>query len=367
MAEGTGIAVIFPGIGYTCEKPLLYYAAKLAMKKGFEIRRICYKDMPSGVKGDKRKMKLAFLQGLKCAEEELSDVTWKQYSRILFIGKSVGTVIAAAFANKYNLPVRSICYTPVEETFLFADANSIMFHGTADPWAVTSVVQTGCQRLRIPLYLTENANHSLETGDLMTDLDTLKKVMLKSEEFIAGCAPKRRQPLRIRKCLRQDLYPLVQMYNRVICHLEEHVNYPKWKMNDYPSYESVRLAIEAGSQYAAFEGENCVGAFILNQDVRGDDSKAVWKIKAAPEEVYYIHTLAVDPERARLGIAEEMVEYCIVKAREEQKKAIRLDVVPGNEPAIRLYEKMKFTSPGKADLGRGIKEIPVFQLYERAL
>jgi phosphoglycolate phosphatase len=27
------IAVIFPGIGYTCDKPLLYYAGKFAQEK----------------------------------------------------------------------------------------------------------------------------------------------------------------------------------------------------------------------------------------------------------------------------------------------------------------------------------------------
>lgn len=31
------IAVLFPGIGYTCDKPLLYYSAKLAAEKGYEV------------------------------------------------------------------------------------------------------------------------------------------------------------------------------------------------------------------------------------------------------------------------------------------------------------------------------------------
>lgn len=30
------MAVFFPGIGYHCDKPLLYYAQKLAAEKGYE-------------------------------------------------------------------------------------------------------------------------------------------------------------------------------------------------------------------------------------------------------------------------------------------------------------------------------------------
>ena len=34
MENTKKIAVFFPGIGYTCDKPLLYYSAKLAAAKG---------------------------------------------------------------------------------------------------------------------------------------------------------------------------------------------------------------------------------------------------------------------------------------------------------------------------------------------
>lgn len=33
------IAVLFPGIGYTCDKPLLYYTGKLAVARGY-IKRL---------------------------------------------------------------------------------------------------------------------------------------------------------------------------------------------------------------------------------------------------------------------------------------------------------------------------------------
>lgn len=40
------------------------------------------------------------------------------------------------------------------------------------------------------------------------------------------------------------------------------------------------------------------------------------------------------------------------------------DIVPGNAPAKRLYEKNGFRYAGTFDLERGIGHIPVFSLYE---
>ena len=65
-----------------------------------------------------------------------------------------------------------------------------------------------------------------------------------------------------------------------------------------------------------------------------------------------------------LPAMDKVSALCIQYARKNGYKAIRLDVVPGNVPAIRLYEKMGFTYAGTADLLRGIEDIPLFDLYE---
>lgn len=59
-----------------------------------------------------------------------------------------------------------------------------------------------------------------------------------------------------------------------------------------------------------------------------------------------------------------MVEYCIRYANEHGYSAIRLDVVPDNVPARKLYEKCGVQYAGDVDLERGIEMIPVFSMYE---
>jgi len=45
------LAVLFPGIGYHCDKPLLYYAAKLAKSQQYEVLSVPYSGFPEKVRG----------------------------------------------------------------------------------------------------------------------------------------------------------------------------------------------------------------------------------------------------------------------------------------------------------------------------
>ena len=92
------LAVVFPGIGYHCDKPLLYHAKKVAAAHGYEVREVPYQGFPAKVKGDPDKMRQSFLMAMEQSEELLRDVDWERYEQILFLSKSVGTCVAAAFA-----------------------------------------------------------------------------------------------------------------------------------------------------------------------------------------------------------------------------------------------------------------------------
>lgn len=182
------IACLFPGIGYTCDKPLLYYSWKLLKGLGWEIIPVQYSGFPSGVKGNAEKMQQCAHMALEQAEELLQEIDWTEYSDILLIGKSVGTVVCTAYAKRHGLKCRQILFTPVETTFQFAGQNAVAFHGTADPWADTKAIEQSCRKLAIPLYETENANHSLETGDVDADIKEMRKVMKIVRKYVQNDA-----------------------------------------------------------------------------------------------------------------------------------------------------------------------------------
>jgi len=175
MSDKKKLAVIIPGIGYTCDRSLLYYAGKTAQEKNYEVLRIRFENFPKGEKGDPEFIQQCFIQAQHQLAVQLQDVEWSRYKKIAFIAKSVGTAAAADYISENGIEAKLVLFTPLVETFRFVTPKkAIAFHGTADPWAKTDGVVGACEALEIPLYLTEDANHSLETGHVKQDLKTLK-------------------------------------------------------------------------------------------------------------------------------------------------------------------------------------------------
>ena len=177
------IAVIFPGIGYHVDKPLLYYSRKLARSYGYEIKCAEYGELPSGVKGDEKKMYAAYKLAMENVTRQLSDIDFSSYSQVLFISKSIGTAVAATYDADNQIGAGHIYYTPVEASFQKIGTRGIVFHGTGDDWAKTEVIKEECQKRGLPLFLTENANHSMETGDTLRDIEILREIMQNTEKY----------------------------------------------------------------------------------------------------------------------------------------------------------------------------------------
>ncbi len=178
------IAVLLPGIGYTCDKPLLYYSGKLARSLGWEVLPIPYGGFPPKVQGDQDRLRDSIRIALTQTEEKLQGVDWAQYEEILFISKSIGTAVATAYTALHGIRCRHILFTPLEETFAHPVTDAIAFHGTSDPWAETKRIRALCAELGFPLYTTEQANHSLETGNVRQDIRNLAEVMEQVAAYI---------------------------------------------------------------------------------------------------------------------------------------------------------------------------------------
>lgn len=171
------LVCIFPGIGYTCDKPLLYYAAKLAKSRGYDVVCVNYTGFPKDIRGDGRKIKEAVLVGERQTDEILKDIAWNHYDERIFISKSIGTAISIQYAKKITQSVKHILLTPLKESFCGIDTfDAIAFHGTMDNWAKTKEIVQECEKRAIPLHIFEKANHSLETGDIYEDLVILNQV-----------------------------------------------------------------------------------------------------------------------------------------------------------------------------------------------
>ena len=165
------------------------------------------------------------------------------------------------------------------------------------------------------------------------------------------------------KCTEEHIPPVSKLYADTLSHLEATVNYPKWT-KQYPSEASVRETVGRGEQYACVDGGRVVGAVVINDDPHGDYTAGEWSRELSEGEYLVIHTLAVSPDAAGGGIGGFIVDKCIEAARMSGYRAIRIDVVPDNAPAIGLYLKKGFKPAGVKDLKRNIEAIPRFALFE---
>ena len=100
------LAVLFPGIGYHIDKPLLYYSAKLARARGCDLLAVQYPALPTGLRGHAEKIEQAVQTALSAAEEQLTAIDWTAYDRVFFLSKSIGTAIAARYAVQHNIHPR---------------------------------------------------------------------------------------------------------------------------------------------------------------------------------------------------------------------------------------------------------------------
>lgn len=181
------IAVVFPGIGYNNDKPLLYYASKLASELGYEnIIKVTYiSKINTNIRGNEKAMRETFDELYSDASMQLNDIDFTQYDDILFISKSIGTAVATAYADSHDISnVKHILYTPLVYTFDYEIQNAVAFIGTNDAWSDYKEVVRLANEKDIDISIYEGRNHSLETETTIENIACLQDIMRKTKKYI---------------------------------------------------------------------------------------------------------------------------------------------------------------------------------------
>lgn len=176
-------AIVFPGIGYHKDKPLLYYSRDLAWEAGYQ--EICV-DF-SSIRWEKDdlkkpdKIKEIFAQAM---EKVLSEVEINGDDEFLFISKSIGTVVAAWFAKEKGIRAKQIYFSPLVLLEEYAQESGIAFYGDSDPLADAKEIERICAEKKIKAYKTAGGNHSLEINDTEENLKNLAEIMQRVKSYI---------------------------------------------------------------------------------------------------------------------------------------------------------------------------------------
>lgn len=179
------LAVFFPGVGYTNDMPLLYYSRKIASNLGYDFIKLNYKDLGPEMLSDEEKIKKGLVLSYRAIERRLREVDLSKYDRIVFISKSIGTVIAAKYDERNSMEAEHIYFTPVEQTFeSITQKDPIVFYSNGDPFTESSFIEEKCSDLGYKMYMIDQGNHSLETQDTLEDIDRMKFIMTVVKNYL---------------------------------------------------------------------------------------------------------------------------------------------------------------------------------------
>ncbi len=187
------IAVVFPGVGYTKDRPLLYYSGKMAVKKGYELIHIDFTglDWSKDRLKDKEFLDKTMKKCLLMTEEALKNIPSLSGKEklagddVVFISKSIGTVVATAYARKMGINAAQICFSPLEMIEEYVDGmDAVLFYGDADPYADFHDIERIASEKHLKTFCVAGGNHSLETGDILIDVGNLKSILDRVSELI---------------------------------------------------------------------------------------------------------------------------------------------------------------------------------------
>jgi len=182
--QAEGLAVVLPGIGYTCQMPLLYYASQSLLALGADVLWVEY-----------NYIRRSDYLGLSSTEQNqwfLADVAAacqialarRDYREITLIGKSMGTRAMAQLLtiDARLAQCRDIWLTPVLRDHAVREQiksrpHALVVIGTADPYYDPAYLAALEANTLSEVMVVVGADHSMEIGgDVESSLMILDKV-----------------------------------------------------------------------------------------------------------------------------------------------------------------------------------------------
>ena len=172
----------------------------------------------------------------------------------------------------------------------------------------------------------------------------------------------------IRPATAADLPRIADIYDAILTQEESGGPiYTNWQRGKYPTVDTARQALEAGTLYVGEEGAVLWGVVNLNSIQLPEYDAIPWTLPAERDQVGVIHTLCIHPAQSGRGYARQMVAFCEAESRRQGKTVIRLDTWEHNTPANRLYPSLGYRFAGATEFFFMGFVHEILNCYEKAL
>lgn len=178
------LAILFPGLGYTCDMPLLYYPTEYLLSAGADVLQVKY-DYQSIWRTLSFQERFRRLQADALAAAGVA-LEQRAYKKITLIGKSLGTFAMGYLLESKILPYLPTCIflTPLLQNeqrlspIIRTCPRKLFVIGTADRAYNRKLLDEIIDTTQGEAIVIEDADHSLEfPGDPARSLNALQEVM----------------------------------------------------------------------------------------------------------------------------------------------------------------------------------------------
>jgi len=113
---------------------------------------------------------------------------------------------------------------------------------------------------------------------------------------------------------------------------------------EYPSYEAFEKDIEIGQLWVLKEGDHIIGSVVISEIIDEEYKVIEWLTPNAKN--IYIHRLAVHPNYQGKGLAQKLMDFAEIYAKENNYVSVRLDTFSVNKRNNEFYQKRGYQKLG---------------------
>jgi hypothetical protein len=187
------LAVLLPGLGYTLDMPLFYYAGNLLLDRGWDVLWVeyVYNTRPEFQTLPKSERDQWLLADTTAAWR--AGLSQRRYERVVLIGKSLGTLAMGHLLTTADPPPNAgaVWLTPLlsnerlRQQIQLYGGPSLFVIGTADPHFDPVVLEQMQVATVGEAVVARNANHGMDIpGDPIASVRALERVVEALSRFL---------------------------------------------------------------------------------------------------------------------------------------------------------------------------------------
>lgn len=151
----------------------------------------------------------------------------------------------------------------------------------------------------------------------------------------------------IRRAVLEDIPHIAAIYDHILTEEEQGRAVIGWIRGVYPTEQTARDALEAGTLFVLEQDGAIAAAAKLDQNQVPEYAGAPWRYLDAPDDqVMVLHTLVVDPAFAGRGCGTQFVRFYERYALDHGCPYLRMDTNARNAAARRLYNRLGYWEAG---------------------